>query len=75
MASCEDLDMAGQGAPSDGILSKLEQQNRPRPGWYRGVRLQSPVAPPQMPLRLLREAVENAIRKNMPKLARGDLDG
>ena len=66
--------MAGQGEPSDGILSKPEQPTRPRPGRYRGVKLQPPVAPPQMPLHLLQEAVEYAIRKNMAKLARPSID-
>jgi hypothetical protein len=70
MASCEDLDRAGQGEPSDGILSRPEQSKRPRPGWYRGVKLQPPVAPPQMPLHVLQEAVEHAVRKNEPTLAR-----
>ena len=72
MVSNEDLGMAGQHAPSDGILLKSGQLKRPRAGWYRGVRLQPPVAPPWMPLHLLRDAVEHAIRKNLPKLARDD---
>ena len=67
--------MIGQGAPFDGILSKPEQLKRPRPGWYRGVRLQRSVAPPRMPLRSLPEAVEHAIRKNLLELVRDGLDG
>ena len=46
----------------------------PRPGWYRGVRLQRPVSQPRMPLHLLQAAVDNAIRRNLTKLARDGLD-
>ncbi|MFC3068424.1 hypothetical protein [Phenylobacterium soli] len=44
----------------------------PRPGWYRGVKLQAPVRPPTMPLANLRAAVEAAIEKNKQYLRSRD---
>lgn len=61
--------MASQGAPSDGMQAKGEQSVAPRPGWYRGVKLQRPVSPPRTPLHQLQGAVEQAVRKNLKKLA------
>ena len=66
--------MAGEGAPFDGRQTMRELTVAPRPGWYRGVRLQRPVSQPRMPLHLLQAAVDNAIRRNLTKLARDGMD-
>ncbi len=42
----------------------MTQVRRARPGWYRGLKLQKPVARPVTPLPRLRAAVTEAVRKN-----------
>lgn len=61
--------MASRGARSDGMGNKGKRPVVPRPGWYRGVKLQRPVSPPRMPLHRLQGAVEQAVRRNLEKLA------
>lgn len=42
-----------------------------RAGWYRGVKLQAPPAPPKIALSKLRDAVSYAVGKNADALAGG----